>query len=109
MPSAATLDPILFPWALQKETAGQSLHVCVDVNFSSSEIHGPNPPDLPRVDPGVILGRRGETYVLTKVGDRLSSARHAHAVGRQRDPVTVLSFNDRANIKVDAAVGAYPE
>ncbi len=79
---------------------GSSLHVRIDVNLACREIHGPNPPHLSSVDPDVALGCRGETYVLTKVGDRLSGARHANAVGRQRDPVTVLRFNDCANIKI---------
>jgi len=61
---------------------------------------------MSRVDPPLVLGRRGETYVLTKVGDRLSRARHAHAVGRWRDPVTALRFNDGADIEVDAANAA---
>lgn len=85
------------------------LHIGVDVNLANCEIHGPNPPHLSRVDPKVILGRRAETDVLKKVGHRLRNARHSHAVGGQRDPATVLSFNDSANIKVDTTVGAHPE
>ena len=101
-------SPQQFPIALLQE-AGHSLQVCVDVNLASSESHGTRAPDLSRVDPRVILGRRAQADVLGKVGDRLRSTRHTHAVGGQRNPATVLSFNDGANIKVNAAVGAHPD
>ena len=79
------------------------------MNLANSEIHGPNPPHLSRVDPDVFLGRRAEADVLKEIGDRFSNARHGHAVGGQRNPATVLSFNNSANIKVDTTVGAHPE
>ncbi len=48
-----------------------SLHVCVEVNLANGEIHCSNSRNLSRIDPGVTLGRRGEAYVFTKVGDPL--------------------------------------
>jgi len=39
----------------RKEAAGRSLQKCIDVNRAGNEIHGPKPPNLSRVDPGVVL------------------------------------------------------
>ena len=40
---------------------------------------------------------------------RLASAWHRHAVCGQRNPGTVFGFNHRANIEIDAAVGAHAD
>src|SRR5436190_17974447 len=47
--------------------APPSLHICVEVNRTVGQIHGPNRPNLSRVDPCVFFGRRGEHDILTKV------------------------------------------
>ena len=55
-----------------------SLHVGVDGNLASSEMHGPDSPDLSRVVPCVIRGRRGEADV-----SRLLAAADIRRVGRR--------------------------
>ena len=104
----ARLGLILIRGALRTER-GYSLHVCVDVHHASGDIHGTRAPDLSRVDPRVVLGRRAETDVLGQVGDRLRSTRPTHAVGRTHDSATVVRLKDRSNVEIAAAVGAKPE
>ena len=87
------------------EDAFASLHICLYMDFATREIHRPNTPDLPCVNPRIILGRRDQFDVLTQIRDWFGRARQAHAIGGERDPVTILGFNDRMNIKVDATVG----
>jgi hypothetical protein len=104
----ALLSLIRIRGALRTES-GYSLHVYVDVDLASGDIHGPRAPDLSRVDPRVVLGRRAETDVLGQVGARLRSTRPTHAVGRKRDSATVVRLKARSNVEIDAAVGAKPE
>ena len=79
------------------------------MNLARSEVHCPDAPDLPRVDPRVLLARRSEFYILTKIGNRLRSPRHSHPVSRQSDSATIFCFNHCADIQVNATVSPQPE
>ena len=45
------------------------LQVCFDMDLAGSQVHGPHAPDLPRIDPGIILDRRDQTQILNKIRD----------------------------------------
>ena len=59
----------------QNNTAKCSLHICLDMDFPTGEIHCANAPALPCVDPRVILGRREQFDVLTEICDWFAGAR----------------------------------
>jgi len=59
----------------QNNTAKCSLHICLYMDFPTREIHRPNTPDLPCVDPPIILGRRDQFDVLTQIRDWLRRVR----------------------------------
>jgi hypothetical protein len=84
-----------------------SLLISLDVNFPTSQIDVTHTPGLTRVDPSVIGGGRNETYVLEQVGNWLACARRRYAVGGKANPVAIVGFDSRPDIKVYAAVGTH--
>ena len=84
-----------------------SLPISLDVNFPTSQIDVTHTPGLTCVDPSVIGGGRNETYVLEQVGNWLACARRRYAVGGKTNPVPIVGFDSRPDIKVYAAVGTH--
>src|SRR5262249_41458872 len=80
-----------------------SLHEASARIFPVARLAVPTP-DLPLIDPGIVLERGGEADVSEDVKHRLAGSRRRLAVARQRDPVAVpgLGLEDHRQVELDA-------
>src|SRR5579859_472263 len=81
-----------------------SLHICLGVNLPSRHARGPYAPDLPRIDPSILLGGGGETDVRKDMERRLALSRCRLAIARQRNPMAVVFLDGQVQVKVDATI-----
>src|ERR1017187_7798832 len=79
------------------------------MNLSRCQVHAAHTPDLACHHPLVARGCSDETDVFTEIANRLTRAHRPHAIREQSDPDTVASLNSRADVKIQASVGAHPE
>src|SRR5260370_39377289 len=86
-----------------------SLHICRDVNLPSGLARGPYCPDLPCIDPCILLGGGGETDVAKDIEHRLAVSRRRLAIARQSNPMAVVGLDGQVQVKVDATISTHSQ
>src|SRR5260370_9272871 len=86
-----------------------SLHICRDVNLPSGHARGPYCPDLPCIDPCILLGGGGETDVAKDIEHRLAVSRRRLAIARQSNPMAAVGLDGPVQVKVDATISTHSQ
>src|SRR6478752_531904 len=68
------------------------LHERLDVNFTCRQVHAPNTPDLPGINPIVLGGCGRKTYVFNQINYRFICSRRTNAINLHCDPMTIFGL-----------------
>src|SRR2546423_14609760 len=88
-------------------TALPSGGVAPHLDFSLRHVDRPRCPDLDRVHPGALRVVGCQRHVLLELEDRRPLLLNRHAVGSERDLLSVLSRDLGVDVQLTAAVRAY--
>ena len=104
------IDPAKTFWvwaAAPKQAAARaSVQIDLDVDLVGGQVRVPRTPGRLRVDPRIGGRGRQEIDLHGQVDDRLAVARGPDALGRKRDPISVIGFDRRLGAR---APGGRPD
>src|SRR5262245_10082300 len=86
-----------------------SLHERLDVYLPRRQVDSGEAPNLPRVDPVILLGRGGETHVRSEVQHRFIRSQRGNALDAHGDAMAVFGFNGGSAVEVGASIGTQLE
>src|SRR5215510_11965753 len=86
-----------------------SLHKRLDVYLPRRQVYSGETPNLPRVDPVILLSRGGETHVRSEVQHRFIRSQRCTALNAHGDAMAVFGFNCGSAVEVSASIGTQLE
>src|SRR5262245_33676389 len=86
-----------------------SLQKRLDVYLPRRHVYRGDTPNLPWVDPVILLSRGGEAHVRNQVQHRFIRSHRCNALNAHGDAMTVFGFNCGSAVEVGASIGTQLE